>query len=76
MGRFFWEVDRLIDAGYLASPSLSLTEPVSEPNGTPRSFWARARSGRLDISMQTPTFHLHIDLSMIATDSVTGGDES
>lgn len=77
VGRFFWEVDRLTDAGYLVPATGSLTRPVSaSAQARSRFFRAWVRSGRLNVIARTRAFHLHIDLSVSASDSLTGGDES
>lgn len=71
VGRFFEEVDRLIDAGYLRPVLPGICGPV-EVNGFTR---VRHRSGRLRARLWTAAFRLDVDLSTAESDCVSGGDE-
>jgi hypothetical protein len=68
VGRFFEEIDRLADAGYLGSASTSTPPPV-------RTLYAvrtrRARSARLRAA-------LRVDIALYVTESdrPSGGDQS
>lgn len=76
VGRFFWEIDRLIDAGYLRSAFAPVPLAVSAPVEVRSPGRARVRSGRVNVSVHTRAFDLHVDLSVSESDSVIGGDES
>lgn len=81
VGRFFWEIDRLIDAGYLRPESRPTPPAVPTPPAAPapaefaRPSRVRVRSGRLAVSLRTAALALQVDLSVTESDSVIGGEE-
>lgn len=76
VGRFFWEIDRLVDAGYLCPASDTLLETSGPASGGRCCRLARVRSWRLRARLQTARIHLDVHASMAESDFVSGGEES